>query len=313
MKKVILTKSILFLSLIMLIAACNSDDPAPPSISANDFSTAIDENQTTGTALGSIDATGTDGAITYSITSQTPNGALAIDATTGSLTVANENDFDFETNPTITANISVTGNTVTVDVTATVTLNDIDDIEFFLSTSKGDYTAATGGDWVAITETEYNDLTMKLNNVSRVGTTESQYTTTPGNSNTTAWTIANDAGADVPANSYVFAFKYYLNSGTDITGFKVKQSETIDDSYSDLGNSLPMHSGTGSSVYFVLKENSTQLNAQGYLAFYKPSGVNMGLTSGQNYYFVEGDVNTGFTQFDGYLFYQGLSTTQKQW
>ena len=308
----ILKQTLFFLTLSTVVLSCGSDDD-PVTLDVSDFTTTVDENQAADAVLGTVAATGTDGTFAYSIASQSPSGSIAIDGATGQITVADASAFDFETNPTITAIINVMGNSITESANVTITLNDKDDMEFLLTDSQSAYTAANNGDWVAVTETEYNNLASNLNNVSIVGTSETLYSADEGNSNTNAWTVANDTGANVPENSYVFAFKYYINSGTDVTGFKVKQSETIDDGYADLGNALPTHSGNEESVYFILKGNSTILNDEGYVAFYKPSGTNLGISTGENYYFVNNDVNTGFTQFSGYAHYQGLSTTQKQW
>jgi len=88
-------------------------------ISSQDFTVAIDENPTDGEVVGTIAVTG-GGTLSHSLTSQTPAGALNIDANTGELTVADANLFDFETNPVITANITVDNGVNTVMVVATV-------------------------------------------------------------------------------------------------------------------------------------------------------------------------------------------------
>lgn len=96
-------------------------------LSVQDFSTNIDENPTDGQSLGTIQASG-DTTLTYSITTQSPNGALNINANSGELTVANPTLFDFEINPTITATVSV-DNAGTVQTAAvTISLNDVDEI-----------------------------------------------------------------------------------------------------------------------------------------------------------------------------------------
>lgn len=96
-------------------------------LTIQDFSVAIDENPTDGQSIGTVQAIG-EGTLTYSITTQTPAGALSINANTGELTVIDPNLFDFETNPVITATISVSyvGNSATA--IATITLNDVDEI-----------------------------------------------------------------------------------------------------------------------------------------------------------------------------------------
>jgi hypothetical protein len=96
-------------------------------ITAQDFTVAVDENPTDGQVLGTVQATG-NGTFDFSITSQTPMGAMAIDATTGELTVIDPNLFDFETNPVITAEISVTDGVETTAVTATINLIDVDEV-----------------------------------------------------------------------------------------------------------------------------------------------------------------------------------------
>jgi len=311
-----LIKTFSFLALLfsaVFIVSCSDDDPVL-TLNVDDFTTTIDENQAVDAVLGSVAATGNDGTFSYSITSQSPAGSVAINASTGELSVADASAFDFETNPTITATISVMGNSITETATATIALNDIDDLEFLLTDSEAAYTAANDGDWVLITENEYNMLASSLNEISRIGTSEAQYTSTNTSTNTTEWTVSNDTDASAPSNSYILAFKYYLKSGTDVTDFKLKQSETIDDSYTNLGNALPVHSGTDTSVHFILKGSSSQLTSEGYLAINKPSGAIMGIVNNvENYYFITGDNNTGFQSFTGYLSYQGLSTTQKQW
>jgi hypothetical protein len=94
---------------------------------AQDFTVTIDENPTDGQILGTLQASG-NGTLDFSITTQSPAGAMAIDATTGELTVIDPNLFDFETNPVITATISVEGGTETATATATINLNDVEEV-----------------------------------------------------------------------------------------------------------------------------------------------------------------------------------------
>ncbi len=92
-------------------------------LSSEDFIVSIDENPTDGQSIGTVQAAGS-GTLSFSITSQTPIGALEINTNTGELTVADPNLFDFETNPVITANISVTNAVNTANATVTINLND---------------------------------------------------------------------------------------------------------------------------------------------------------------------------------------------
>lgn len=301
------------LIVFFIVNSCSEDDGNNFTPSASDILATIDENPNNGTTIGTV-ATNLTGTLNYTITSQSATGAFSINATSGVVTVNNASLFDYETSTMLTAQVEVTNSSETANAMVTVELNNIDDISFYLSTSKAAYDAATNGEWVMITASEYNALASMLNQVSEIGTSDALYDGTSQSSNTNPWTVVNDTGNEIPSGAYVFAFKYYINSGSNVTDFKVKLSETIDAGYMDLGNPLPAHSGNSTSVHFVLKGNATPTNNQGYLGFYKPSGVNMGFTNALgNYYFANNDVNSGFNSFTGYLFYQGLASTQKQW
>ena len=99
-------------------------------LSIQDLNTTIDENSTNGQYIGTVQADG-DGTISFSITSQTPSGALNIDANTGELTVADVMLFDYETNPVITATISVDNSVSTESAIATINLNNLNEIGDF--------------------------------------------------------------------------------------------------------------------------------------------------------------------------------------
>lgn len=96
-------------------------------LSAQNLTTSIDENPTDGQVVGTIQVNGS-GTLSFTITSQTPADALSIDAGTGELSVVDPNLFDYEINPTITANILVDNGVETATVTATINLNDVDEI-----------------------------------------------------------------------------------------------------------------------------------------------------------------------------------------
>ena len=127
--------NVLTLALTLTIIGCSNDDDATVTpvnqISVQDLMTTIDENPTNGDVVGTVQTTQTVGGatLTFSISSQTPSGALNINTTTGELTIADASLFDYETNSTITATISVTGS---VDIgTTTISLNDIAEIGEF--------------------------------------------------------------------------------------------------------------------------------------------------------------------------------------
>lgn len=115
--------AILFLSLIVI--SCSKDDSPEPVVTISDFTTTIDENSENGTSLGTLSASTDKGNITFNIASQTPSGAIAIDANTGEITIADETAFDYETNTEINAKINAVNGNVTKTANVTISINDI--------------------------------------------------------------------------------------------------------------------------------------------------------------------------------------------
>lgn len=120
--------SILF---VAVLASCGKDDgpdtPATPDtiVTTSDVALSIAEDAAIGDVIGDVPGTSNTGAVTFAITSQTPSGALSVDATSGELTVASV--LNRETTPLLTADVSVTKDdvvktskvTVTVDIAST--------------------------------------------------------------------------------------------------------------------------------------------------------------------------------------------------
>ncbi len=128
---------------------------AAPIIAADTF--AIDENSAGGTSVGM--AVGTDpegGAVTYALIAGNQDGAFAIDANTGQITVANTAALDFETTSTFSLTVA------TIDpegafgtATITVNLNDVNEAPVLDNTGTMTLTGiseddtSNGGDTVA--------------------------------------------------------------------------------------------------------------------------------------------------------------------
>lgn len=114
--------------LMIFILSCNDDeeDILPLKITITDFNATIDENPDTGHVLGTLSAT-PDGntSITYSLVTGANGTAFAINASTGELTVADSSQFDFETNPTLTATYSASADNVNEMGSITIILNDL--------------------------------------------------------------------------------------------------------------------------------------------------------------------------------------------
>ncbi|MBJ2174427.1 cadherin repeat domain-containing protein [Aureibaculum sp. A20] len=323
----------------LTIMSCSSDDP--DSLTTANITKSIDENAADGTIVATVSGTSNAGAVSFSILNQTPAGAMTINATTGELTVADATIFDFETNPQITAEVQVATESLIENSSVIINLNNIDDIEFLLSTSKTNYKNGSDGNWVAITAAEYNNLEDKLNEVSRAGASEAEFNSsvTSEEGGSSSFTVSKNnssqmitksvshsktSATTIPNAGYLIAFKYEVNPyGGAITDAKVKQSSTSNYSgFADLGGSLPSHTSTAAETfYFVLKGNTTATTAVGHMAFYKSSSNTtiFKRISGTSYYYSSHDSNTlGSSAFNGsssgvVWLQQGLCTTQKQW
>jgi len=121
MKKVSIVLSVF---LITLHFGCRKDD-GPEALAAvitiSNFETSVEENPVENQVLGTISASTNTGTLVFSLTGQTPSGALSINASSGQLTVADPSVFVFETNPTITA--TVQAKVEDVAKTANITIN----------------------------------------------------------------------------------------------------------------------------------------------------------------------------------------------
>ncbi|WP_424961016.1 hypothetical protein [Ekhidna sp.] len=117
-----------------LTATVEVDDSEPATITINltnvyeltiqDFSVDIDENPTNGQVLGTLQTDGS-GVLNFSITSQSPDGAMNVDASTGEITVADASLFDFEVNQTLTATVGADDSD---PATITINLNNVNEL-----------------------------------------------------------------------------------------------------------------------------------------------------------------------------------------
>lgn len=98
------------------------------SVSADDLTVSVDENPEQGALLGTISASTNNGTIRYTLVSQSNSGALAVNETTGAITVANPESFDFEANTTLTAVVRVAVGSTSQEVTVTINLTDVSEI-----------------------------------------------------------------------------------------------------------------------------------------------------------------------------------------
>ena len=76
-------------------------------------------------SLGTVDASTNQGSLTYSIAEQSVDNAIAVNPSTGELTILNESLFDFETNPTITGIVKVENGDISDTADIIINLNNI--------------------------------------------------------------------------------------------------------------------------------------------------------------------------------------------
>jgi surface protein len=119
----------IFASLLLILSfqSCDKEDdtPAPIEITFNGITFTIPENPTNEQVIGELPASVNRGDLAFSLKDQDPAGAMAINPTSGQLTVLDASKFDFETNPTVTATAVATVEGVEKTATITVTITDV--------------------------------------------------------------------------------------------------------------------------------------------------------------------------------------------
>ena len=106
----------------------------------------LDENSPDATVVGTVTGSDPEGnTLSYAITAGNTDGAFAINATTGEITVANSTALDFETTPTFNLTVAVIDDNGAYETaTVTVNLNDIDEANDAPSFDSGDGIVTTG-------------------------------------------------------------------------------------------------------------------------------------------------------------------------
>lgn len=312
-----LIKTIL-LSLFILIASCSKDEDIKVYTVSN-LNITIEENPIDGQILGVI-TTNLEGDLTYTIGVSVPQAAFNFNPNTLEVSVASPELFNYEENPVLVGEIIISNGVTTLSSIITVTLNDIEDkIERLLSTNKDAYIAAFKGDWVAITEDEYNLIENNLNNVSLCGTTKTTYEEGAFASRAyrpiSFYTLANETDAIIPIKSYVVAIKFYTSNST--LNNKIKQSSTnVSENYKNIGKALPEHNNiTNNQAFFVIKGNNQITTDNGFLAisFATNNNWRTKVDHPDTFHYDIDDSSELTRSGKGKAFYQGLSTTEKQW
>ena len=226
--------------------------------------------------------------------------------------------------PVVTGIVTATNGTESEDFVITVNILDEDDIASFLTVSLASYQAANNGEWIEVTEEEFDDIANNLLEISYVGTPNGDYGSItflnlPNQTYTylSNRTIANRTPT-MPANEYLFAFRY-ISGTSSANNANVKVSlESNSTGFDTVGTPLPTHGEN--EVFFVLKGSEVQFSEPAYIGMFSEGriGYNSENSTPGSCYIRSGDRSTladsnGAEILLKLAAYQGLSTPLKQW
>lgn len=226
-----------------------------PLIGAQTFT--IDENAANGTAVGTVLASDADSAapnnqLGYAITAGNPNGAFAIDAGSGALSVANSAELDREALASFALTVVVTdGGTPALSASATITvqLNDLNDN----APVADDATLAidenlANGTVVATVAASDADATAPNSTLGYAITGGSGATAFAINASTGAISVADSAQLDREATTGFSLTVLVSDGGTPA----LSDSATITLNLNDLNDNAPVADNAG----FTIAENT---------------------------------------------------------
>jgi hypothetical protein len=146
--------SLCFISLSLVTVSCKDDEPAKPVITAYDLEVTMDENPKAGDPIGTPEVSTDKGSLSFSLQSESVNGAFAVNSTTGALTVSDPSKFDFETNPTLTAVLLAKNGKTELPVNVEVNLQKV-----IWEGANITFTKASNADWtLAANQDKITDL-----------------------------------------------------------------------------------------------------------------------------------------------------------
>ncbi|MBO6606899.1 cadherin repeat domain-containing protein [Psychroserpens sp.] len=301
-------------SILFITVSCSSeDDDANNLQSTTNVEVSINEYPNSGDLITTVTSS-LSGNLTFSITSQSVSQAFDINSSSGEMRVLDWLMYDYETSTSFTATVQISNGTETENKLVIININNVDDIAAFLNSSRSAYDNASVGEWIMVTESEYNDLANYLAQVTKSGATDNHIQSNaniePNSGNAL---LANRNGHTIPEASYLFAFKYY-SWANNASNTKVKVSEGDEFGiYNTIGSTLPQHNDEYN--HFVLKGNATATSNEGHLAIFSSLSIGFKYITGTVYGWGDGGDTDTLTNgnINAVFLYQGLSTTLKQW
>ena len=209
-----LRKTLIISGLITLMAwSCTESASDGLIVYTNDFFATVDENSPVGTVLDTIVGNTNRGEVSYSLKSESHEGAFSVDTSTGIVTIADASLFDFETNPTLTVDVSVVNAQVSQTSTLTITLTDVFEAEWTEATITESFGAFEGHQIVSFNGNLW--LVGGMKNGTRVNEVWSS-------SDALTWTQATTTGTLFPAISdhpvVIFDSKLWVIGGMTDSG-----------------------------------------------------------------------------------------------
>lgn len=296
---------------LTLLTSCSKDDNDSNDPSDNIITINITEYPSSGDLITEISSS-LEGSLTYNITSETFAQSTFIND--NELRVGDWLAFDFETNENLFISVEISNGSETEILEYKIAIQDVDDIWAFLSgNTRTAYEDASSGEWVWISESEYNDLANYLTETTKSGASDNQLFSNNSVQNVGgSRTFANANGNTIPVDHYFFAFKYYSWSSNAASN-RVKLSETSsEESFSSVGEILPSHNDGFN--HFVLKGVSSKTASEAYVGLYASVSIGAKNDNSSSYNYGEGNTATlDDTATGKVLLQQGLSTSLKQW
>ncbi len=182
------------------------------------------------------------------------------------------------------------------------------------------YDNASSGQYIPITQAEYNALKSNLSNVTLAGSNDYQLYTQTFNRVALAQTVSIGVNqTKVPASSYIVAFAFQVvNASAATAKIKLKYNTTANanSGYVDYGfgnyGSFPMTDGV---YYFMIKSPSQKSYSGGssYIAHYCDTAGMMVSNAGPAYVEYFADSNTLSTSYNNEIAIQIVTSNIKQW
>ncbi|NRA93807.1 MAG: hypothetical protein HRU26_14230 [Psychroserpens sp.] len=300
-------------SIILLSFSCSSEDDNDSGEDPNNnvITINVEEYPDSGDFIATIHSN-LDGTLTYFISFETASQAIILNG--NELRVGDWLAFDYETNQELRVTVEITNGTDLETKEYRIAITNVDDIWAFLNgNTRTAYEDASPGEWVWISESEYNDLANNLASTTKSGATDNQMFNGASVQNVGgSRTFANANGNTMPSNDYFFAFKYYSWSSNAASN-RVKLSESSnEESFSSVGEILPEHDDGFN--HFVLKGVNSRTTAEAYVGLYASVSIGAKSDNSSTYNYGEGNTATlDDTTTGKVLLQQGLSTSIKQW